>query len=225
MEVVKPPAEEPTAVGPPPEDTTVIHVHLYDPQLKPLTEVRLSKQLLEYVGSGDKKAASAYATELEAARNTLLGCLGGASVSEPNVTSALNEYVVLLLGLVDAPAKPAAATTAGGADEAGADSAGAGAAAAPQQQGLHANSSLRRAASFAWQDVLLGGGSAVTYPDALFELSSVLTAAAVWYMRKAADLCRDSASGVASAASIQARGQGPVMMYWTPIVFSTQVSR
>lgn len=141
-------------------------------------------------------AAKAFAAQLDAARGTLQSALGSTTVSEDSVQSALNDYLALLHGLVDAPGGAAA-----GADPAAADGSGA-AAPAVVAEGLRGNSPMRRAVSFAWADALVTG-ALHTYPDALFELGSVLVAAAVWYMRRAAGMCKDTASGIATGPATQ----------------------
>jgi hypothetical protein len=228
MEEAKPAAapditgDSPTAAGlvAPPDDSIIIHPHLYEPQAKPLAPVQLSKQLLKHLGQGDKATAKRYAEGLDGARKALQGALESTTVSEDSVQSALAEYVAALLGLVDAPSKQAASLASSPADTA-ADAALAVDGSSQQQpsaaaagQGIKGDSPLRGAVSFTWQDVLVGS-AAFTHQDAVFELASVLIAASIWYMRRAASLCRDSASGVASPASMQVvTGRVPRALGW-----------
>ncbi|GAB4819023.1 hypothetical protein N2152v2_006069 [Parachlorella kessleri] len=183
-----------------PGDAVVIHPHLYEPKLKPVAQVQPSKQLLRYLGSGDKSTAKRYAEQLDGARKTLQTALDSTSLSETGIQSAVEDYVALLLGLVGAPASGSSQVAENGAAATEANGTQASAASA---QGVKGDSPLRKAVSFAWQDAIVGS-TLCTFPDAVFELASVLVAAGVWYMRRAASLCQDSASGVASAPCMQA---------------------
>lgn len=40
--------------APPLDDAIVVHPHFYEPPSKPMTRVDFGKQMLKYVGSGDK---------------------------------------------------------------------------------------------------------------------------------------------------------------------------
>ena len=182
-----------------PDDAVVIHPHIYEPKAKLLTPAQPSKQLLRYLGSGDKGTAKRYAEQLDGARKTLQAALESTSLSETSLQSALEEYVARLLGLVDASSSASSHGPENG--EAAAEANGSQATAI-SAQGVKGDSPLRKAVSFAWQDAI-AGSTLCTFPDAVFELASVLVAAGVWYMRRAASLCQDSASGVASAPCMQ----------------------
>jgi len=64
------------------------------------------------------------------------------------------------------------------------------------------DSKLRRGAvAFCWKDVMVSNSvGESTAHDAIFELSSVLEAVALWKMARAATLCADSRFGVGSEA-------------------------
>lgn len=195
-------APEKGGQAPVPDDQIVVHPHLYEPLPKPIVAVQFGKQLLKHLDKGgDKGAAKAFAAQLEATRQALSSALASTSTSEESVQGALNDYLALLLGLVEPPAGAVVAASAP-APEGAAEAAQGGT--HDTQGGLKPNSPLRSAVSFAWDDIIVS--TAVrTCPDALFELASVLTAVAVWYERRTAELCRDSATGVASKSCVQVR--------------------
>lgn len=149
----------------------------------------------------------------------ILAALESPSVSDAAFNEAVNGYVALLLGLVAAgggatngaaaaPAADAAAAAAATPDEALAAAEGGAAASGASSSSLLGAppSRLRHAIRWAWGEAVLApppgsqprmAGAA----DAAYELASVLLAAALRLAHVAADVSRDSASGVPTPAA------------------------
>lgn len=173
-----------------PVDNVIIHPHVLDPSHKRSTSQHFKKQLVENNLLIGKSPAKAFAAQLQQAHIALQCATESTTTAEASVKAGLKEYLGLLVGLLNCEK--------GGSEQSDVR--------IPQQ--LLGNSPLRKSIRFSWQDVLVTTASC-TYPDAAFELASVLISTSLWLMRRSASLCRDSASGVSTAASMQVMHQLP----------------
>lgn len=179
------------------DDSTRIQAHIYSPAAKASTDLDFAQHLERCIdastrGQGSKAnraGALSYLQSLSATRRQLLELLARPnSDADGDIASSLSQYVGLLLGLIN---------TNG--------------ALSGQIAGDHC---ARRSVPFQWRDVLLqiaGNGM----PDAVYELGSVLVAAAAWRQQRAAALCSGSSDGMPPETAISAYKllQGAAGMY------------
>lgn len=205
------------------QDAFFVQAHVYKPEAKLPETVSFARALNKYAASSgvEKKQARAFVTALDEQRKALETALGSATALEETAfDEILNAYLSLLLGLIDR--KPAADATSSADDveaalnnmdsEAGGSNAAAPAVAAAAGGAIAGSSPLRHLVPFAWQEVVANKGRAAG-GDALFELASVLVAAGLWRMQRAAHLCAPSVKGASTEASAQVGGRWWAMGY------------
>ncbi|CAL8462981.1 g2515 [Coccomyxa elongata] len=213
-------------------DRLVIHPHLLKPRLKASAATAdFTSQLRQYATNKQgKNLAQDYVAALGSARQAFLtkADTPGTSDVEAALDQKAEEYIALLLGLINALPKtpksskdasrdandPASLThlegdVAEGPVEAtpetdaraASDAASSNTpsnAAAPPVVG---DSKLRRSIAFTWKDVMVSSPvGESTARDAIFELASVLEAVALWKMARAATLCADARFGIGGEA-------------------------
>ncbi|BDA48020.1 probable BRO1 domain-containing protein BROX [Coccomyxa sp. Obi] len=217
-------------------DRLVIHPHLLKPRLKPSAATAdFASQLRQHATSKQGKTlAQEYVAALGSARQAFLikADTPGTSDVEAALDQKAEEYIALLLGLINAlPKTPESSkdvsreanspaslphpegNVAEGAVEA-TPKADAGAASNAVSSSTPSNatappvvgdSKLRRSVAFTWKDVMVSSPvGESTAQDAIFELASVLEAVALWKMARAATLCADARFGIGGEAVSEA---------------------
>eukprot|EP00053_Salpingoeca_punica_P018557 m.182404 g.182404 ORF g.182404 m.182404 type:complete len:468 (+) comp17459_c2_seq5:319-1722(+) len=159
----------------------------------------------------DNREAKELLRTLTAARTALLRATGAHGETPDSIKKCLDDYLSLLRGLVEykpqGDAAPAAATAPAAAGAAGttppAASAAAGAAATPAQQAVGSanvpgttgavpkSDRLRVAVIYRWRDDT--SGKILSFPDAQFEIGSVLFNVALAFMNRATSLAMGTA--------------------------------
>ncbi|KAH7623081.1 hypothetical protein Ndes2526B_g02379 [Nannochloris sp. 'desiccata'] len=202
-----------------------IHPHCFAPEIKASKGTFLDGLSPFITDVESKKTANMLIATLEDSKKAFTNTLSSTAVSEETLTTALQDYIGALLVMINAskktttsvpqsslpPSSPSdevdtalAEATAG----AGATLAGQG---SPASFGpLTGDSPLRYAVKFSWNQVLLSNSNSkdsnnLEVADAVYELASALTAAAVWCQRRAALFhCESTPRGVPSGPSGQA---------------------
>jgi hypothetical protein len=180
-----------------------------------------------------KKAANMLIATLDDSKKAFTNALSSTAVSEEGFTTAMQDYIGALLVMINSSkntktsavqssSSPSSSPTdevdtalANATTEAGATAAAAAAAAAGEGMSasfgpLTGDSPLRYAVKFSWNQVLLSNsngkdGTNEEVADAVYELASALTAAAIWCQRRAALFyCESTPLGVPSGPSGQA---------------------
>jgi hypothetical protein len=195
------------------QDAFFVQAHVYKPEAKLPESVSFARALNKYAASSgvEKKQARAFVTALDEQRKALETALGSATALEETAfDEILNTYLSLLLGLIDR--QPAADATSSADDVEAAlnkmdsEAGGSNAAVAAAGGALAGSSPLRHLVPFAWQEAVAVKGRAAG-GDALFELASVLVAAGLWRMQRAAHLLTPSVKGASTEASAQVGGR------------------
>jgi BRO1-like domain len=206
-----------------------IHPSCFGPEIK-VSKGTFLDGLSPYITSDSKKSANMLIATLDDSNKAFTNCLTSTAVSEEGFNTALQDYISALLVMVNASSlnKGAAAGATNSSSLPASSSpdhvdnalteVGAGADVTPPVStasglstplgSLTGDSPLRYAVKFSWNQVLLpntNNKDNVEIADAVYELASALTAAAIWCQRRAALFhCESTPLGVPSGPSGQA---------------------